>query len=45
MLQENDKIKNKYCTGENGRPKLLRIPYTEFNNIEDILKIILIKKA
>lgn len=37
MQQENDKIKNEYCSGENGRPTLIRIPYTKFNNIEDIL--------
>ena len=36
-----DKIKNKYAK-KNGY-KLLRIPYTEFKNIEDILKISITK--
>lgn len=31
----NDKIKNEYC--ENNEIKLLRIPYTSFDNIESIL--------
>jgi Zn ribbon nucleic-acid-binding protein len=34
--QGNDKIKNKYCLKNN--IDLLRIPYWEFDNIEDILK-------
>ncbi len=32
----NDKIKNKYC--EDNEIKLLRIPYTSFDNIEKIIK-------
>jgi hypothetical protein len=32
-----DKIKNEYCYNNN--IKLIRIPYTDFNNIESILKI------
>lgn len=35
-LQNRDKIKNKYC--EDNGVKLIRIPYTEFDNIEMILK-------
>lgn len=34
-IQERDAIKNKYCKDNN--IKLLRIPYTEFDNIEKIL--------
>ena len=34
--QIKDKIKTKYC--EDNGIKLIRIPYTEFNNIEEILK-------
>lgn len=34
-VQENDAIKNKYC--QNNNIKLLRIPYTEFYNINEIL--------
>lgn len=34
--QEHDKIKDNYCKNKN--IKLLRIPYWEFNNIEQILK-------
>ena len=37
MQQENDKIKNEYCTGENDKPSLLRIDYKNYNNIETIL--------
>lgn len=37
----NDKIKNTYC--ENKKIKLIRIPYTEFKNIDSILEDILIK--
>lgn len=33
--QENDKIKNEYC--EKNNILLLRIPYTEFENIDEIL--------
>lgn len=33
--QINDQIKNQYC--KNNNIKLLRIPYWEFNNIEEIL--------
>ena len=33
--QTNDNIKNKYCDKHN--IKLIRIPYTEFNEIENIL--------
>jgi DNA-directed RNA polymerase subunit RPC12/RpoP len=32
----HDNIKNEYC--KNNHIKLIRIPYTEFNNIEEILK-------
>ena len=34
--QEHDKIKDNYCKDKN--INLLRIPYWEFNNIENILK-------
>lgn len=34
--QRNDKIKAQYCIDNN--INLIRIPYTEFNNIEEILK-------
>jgi hypothetical protein len=37
ITKENDQIKNNYCNGENGRPKILRIPYTDFKNIESII--------
>lgn len=33
--QQNDRIKNKYCKDNN--IKLIRIPYTDFDNIEKIL--------
>lgn len=33
--QQKDKIKNKYC--QDNKIKLIRIPYWEFENIEDIL--------
>lgn len=33
--QQNDQIKTQYC--KNNNIKLIRIPYTDFNNIEDIL--------
>ena len=35
VTQYHDKIKNDYCKDNN--IKLLRIKYTEFNNIENIL--------
>ncbi len=35
FIQENDIIKNEYCNNNN--IKLIRIKYTEFNNIEKIL--------
>ena len=35
-LQEHDQIKDNYC--KNNNIKLLRIKYTEFNNIENILQ-------
>ena len=35
-LKHNDNIKDKYC--KNNNIKLLRIPYWEFDNIEEILK-------
>ena len=35
-LQRYDKRKNDYC--KNNGIKLIRIPYTEFENIEDILE-------
>lgn len=34
--KKNDKIKNEYCKSKN--IKLIRIPYTEFDNIENILR-------
>lgn len=34
-LQQNDQIKNKYCQDNN--IKLIRIPYWDFDNIEEIL--------
>jgi len=34
--QIKDKVKTKYC--KDNKIKLIRIPYTEFNNIEEILK-------
>lgn len=38
----NDKIKTEYCSGQDEKPKLIRISYIDFNNIENILiKIIL----
>ena len=37
--QENDKIKNDYCS-KNGI-KLVRIPYTHFDQIETILEFVL----
>lgn len=33
--RKRDNIKNKYC--EENNIKLIRIPYTEFDNIENIL--------
>ena len=36
LVNKHDKIKTKYC--ENNNIKLLRIPYTEFDNIEMILR-------
>ena len=36
MTQKRDKIKNKYC--KENDIKLIRIPYYEFNNIENVLK-------
>lgn len=39
MTKVRDQIKNKYCKENN--IKLVRIPYTEFNNIEIILKSVL----
>lgn len=35
FVQEHDQIKNKYC--EDNNIPLLRIPYTEFNNVENIV--------
>ena len=37
IRKENDKLKNKYCSGRSGKPKLIRIPYWDFKNIENIL--------
>lgn len=37
-IQFNDTIKNKYCSGKNGKPNLLRITYKDYNNINDILQ-------
>ena len=34
--QQNDKIKNEYCLNNNIR--LIRIPFTEVDNVENILK-------
>ena len=33
-----DNIKNKYCDGSKNKPSLIRISYTQFNEIESILK-------
>lgn len=41
QTQQHDQIKNKYC--EDNNIPLLRIPYWEFNNIENILKDVLNK--
>lgn len=38
-IKKSDSMKNKYCKENN--IKLLRIPYTEYNNIEEILNKIL----
>lgn len=35
-IQDNDRLKNDYC--KNNNINLLRIPYWEFDNVEDILK-------
>jgi hypothetical protein len=43
-LKIKDNIKNQYCNGGNGRPKLLRIPYWEIKKIETILDNYLNKK-
>jgi hypothetical protein len=37
----HDDIKNSYCTNKNNRPKLIRIPYTKFKKIEEILSFII----
>ncbi|MCM1224167.1 MAG: endonuclease domain-containing protein [Lachnospiraceae bacterium] len=37
LTQERDKIKNQYCMDNNIR--IIRIPYWEYDNIEEILKI------
>lgn len=37
LIQKRDEIKNNYCKSNN--IKLIRIPYTQFDNIEDILQI------
>ena len=37
--QIRDRIKNKYCKDNN--IKLIRIPYFEFDNIDEILKCLL----
>lgn len=39
LTKRNDQIKTEYCNDQNGRPKLIRITYLEYKNIEDILKI------
>jgi very-short-patch-repair endonuclease len=36
IIKNHDNIKNNYCKENN--IKLIRIPYTEFDNIENILK-------
>ena len=41
IIQEHDKRKNTYCMNNN--IKLLRIPYWEFDNIDEIVRKILIK--
>ena len=38
-LIQTDKIKNEYCSKNNIH--LIRIPYTKFNQIEEILKFII----
>lgn len=35
ILKQHDKLKNKYC--KNNKIKLIRIPYWDFDNIEEIL--------
>lgn len=35
-IQDNDRLKNDYC--KNNNINILRIPYWEFDNVEDILK-------
>ncbi len=39
-IKINDKIKNDYC--KNNNIKLIRIPYWDFDNIENILKSVLL---
>ena len=36
-IKRRDRIKTKYCSGLNGRPKLIRISYKKYNKIEQIL--------
>ena len=43
QTQRNDSIKNQYCNDNNIR--LIRIPYTEFNNIETILEKEILKSS
>jgi hypothetical protein len=37
LVMQNDKIKSDYCSGKNGKPKLIRISHKEYNKIEEIL--------
>lgn len=37
-IKIRDNIKNNYCSGINGKPKLLRISYKEYDNINYIIK-------
>ncbi len=36
--RRRDNIKNNFCNNNNGRPKLLRISYEKYNEIDNILK-------
>lgn len=36
-IKIRDQIKNDFCTGLNGRPKLIRISYIDYKKIDDIL--------
>lgn len=38
LLRKNDKIKNDYCSGKDGKPTLIRISHKEYVKIDEILK-------